>query len=97
MANAERVQSQQMFGRLGHPALVCGDHEQHRGHRPDAGEHVADEALVAGHVDEGDLAPPKSVHTKPRSMVSPRRRSSSQRSGSIPVNARSSADLPWST
>ena len=32
--------------------------------------------------------------TKPRSMVRPRRRSCSQRSGSIPVSARSRVDLP---
>src|SRR3712207_6434179 len=30
-------------------------------------------------------------------MVSPRRRSSSHRSGSMPVSARTSVDLPWST
>jgi hypothetical protein len=34
------------------------------------------------------------VQAKPRSMVSPRRRSSAQRSGSIPVSARTSADFP---
>src|SRR5580693_501771 len=30
-------------------------------------------------------------------MVMPRRRSSAQRSGSIPVRARTSVDFPWST
>src|SRR4051812_44855479 len=40
---------------------------------------------------------PSRVHTKPRSRVSPLRRSSSKRSGSIPVSARTRADLPWST
>jgi len=34
------------------------------------------------------------VHAKPRSMVMPRRRSASQRSGSIPVSARTSMDFP---
>jgi len=43
-------------------------------------------------------SPPGSlVQAKPRSMVSPRRRSSAHRSGSIPVSARTSADFPWST
>ena len=37
------------------------------------------------------------VQAKPRSIVMPRRRSSAQRSGSIPVSARTSVDLPWST
>ena len=40
-------------------------------------------------------SPPGSlVQAKPRSMVSPRRRSSAHRSGSIPVSARTSADFP---
>ena len=34
---------------------------------------------------------------KPRSMVRPRRRSSAQRSGSIPVSARTRVDFPWLT
>ena len=38
-----------------------------------------------------------SVHAKPRSMVSPRCFSSSQRSGSMPVSARTRVLLPWST
>ena len=37
------------------------------------------------------------VHAKPKSMVSPRCFSSSQRSGSIVVSALTSVDLPWST
>ena len=39
--------------------------------------------------------PPGSViQANPRSMVSPRRRSSAHRSGSIPVSALTSADFP---
>ena len=38
------------------PALVGRDDEQDEPHRPDPGEHVADEPLVPGHVDEPDLA-----------------------------------------
>ena len=37
------------------------------------------------------------VHTNPRSMVRPRTRSSSHRSGSSPVKALTSVDFPWST
>ena len=37
------------------------------------------------------------VWAKPRSIVRPRRFSSSNRSGSVPVSARTSDDLPWST
>ena len=48
-----------MLGRLRHPALVGGDDEQHRRHRPDAGEHRGDEPLVARDVDERDLARPR--------------------------------------
>jgi hypothetical protein len=38
--------------------------------------------------------PASSIHANPRSMVSPRRRSSAHRSGSIPVSALTSADFP---
>ena len=84
---------------LRHPALVGRDDEQRGRHRPDPGEHVADEPLVAGHVDEARRCVPsaRSVQAKPRSMVRPRRRSSAQRSGSMPVSARTRVDLPWST
>ena len=53
---------------------------------PTPGEHVGDEPLVARDVDEGDASarPGSVVQAKPRSMVSPRRRSSAQRSGSMP-------------
>jgi hypothetical protein len=34
------------------------------------------------------------VQANPRSMVMPRRRSSAHRSGSVPVSARTSVDLP---
>ena len=39
----------------------------------------------------------RSVKAKPRSMVSPRSFSSTNRSGSVPVSARTNDDLPWST
>ena len=37
------------------------------------------------------------VWANPRSIVRPRRFSSSKRSGSVPVSASTSDDLPWST
>src|SRR6478752_10549712 len=42
---------------LRHPALGCSDDEHHCGHRADPGEHVRDEPLVAGHVDEREPPP----------------------------------------
>lgn len=39
----------------------------------------------------------RAVQANPRSIVMPRRRSSAQRSGSIPVSSRTRVDLPWST
>ena len=76
------------------PPLVGGDDEQDERHRPDAGQHVADEPLVAGHVDEPDLAAVGSVHQAyPRSIVRPRRFSSAQRSGSMPVSRDDQARL----
>ena len=38
-----------------------------------------------------------SAAANPRSMVKPRLRSSSNRSGSVPVSALTSVDFPWST
>src|SRR5690625_27873 len=37
------------------------------------------------------------IQAKPKSMVRPRWRSCTHRSGSMPVKARTSVDLPWST
>ena len=44
-----------MFGRLGHPALVRGYHEHHRGHRAHTGQHVRYESFVPWHVDKREL------------------------------------------
>ena len=85
--------------RLRLPAFGRGDDEQARVDRADSREHVLDEADVAGHVDERDVRRRTAAwsHAKPRSIVSPRRFSSAKRSGSVPVSARTSVDLPWST
>jgi len=55
--NAQRVDGGQVFGGLASPSLVRGHHDEHRRHRPDAGQHVGDEALVPRYVDEGHLLP----------------------------------------
>ncbi|MNC85047.1 hypothetical protein D3C83_06210 [compost metagenome] len=44
----------QVFHRLRHDAVVGGHHEQREINATDAGEHVADEALVARDIDETD-------------------------------------------
>jgi hypothetical protein len=57
VGDAEQVEDGHVLARLGHDALVGGDHQQGDVDAADAGEHVVDEALVAGHVDDGDLDP----------------------------------------
>ena len=54
--DAEDVEDLQVLLGLRLPPLVGRDDEQHQADRPDAGEHVADEPLVARDVDEADLA-----------------------------------------
>ena len=44
-----------MLARLRHHRFVGGDDEDHEVDAADAGEHVLDEPLVAGHVDEGEV------------------------------------------
>ena len=41
-----------MFATLRHGAVVCGHDQQCELHGRDAGDHVVNEALVAGHVDK---------------------------------------------
>ena len=87
-----------MFLRLRLPAFARIDDEHARRHATHAGQHVGQEPHVARHVDEAQAAPDgRSVWAKPRSIVSPRRFSSSSRSGSVPVRASTSDDFPWST
>ena len=70
-----------------HPS-VAADDEQAGVDAPDPGEHVLDEAHVTRDVDERDAAARRQVvHANPRSIVRPRRFSSSNRSGSMPVRA----------
>jgi hypothetical protein len=53
----EQVEDGQVLGRLGLPALGGVDHQQGAVNPADAGQHVVYEPLVAGDVDEADLAP----------------------------------------
>ena len=41
-----------MLARLRHHALIGGDHEQHQVDSAHPAQHVLDESLVAGHVDD---------------------------------------------
>ena len=94
----EHVEDREVFLGLRPPALVRGDDEQDQTDRAHAGEHVRDEALVPRDVDEADL--PTGRELAPRVAEvdrEPRRFSSSQRSGSIPVRRTISEDFPWST
>ena len=50
----EELQDLQVFHRLRHDAVVCGDHKEGVLVAGDAGHHVVNEAAVARHVDEAD-------------------------------------------
>ena len=53
--DSEELEDRQVLARLGHHALVGRHDEHHRVDAADAGEHVADEVLMAGHVDDADV------------------------------------------
>ena len=98
--NGEQPADFEVLARLRLDGFVGGDDEQDEVDAAHAGEHVADEALVAGDVDEAEAdfsaGRVKLRCAKPMSMVMPRRFSSSRRSASMPVSALTSAVLPWS-
>ena len=52
--HAEEIEYVQVLDRLRHHPVVRGDDQQRVVDAADAGEHVADEALVPRHVDEAD-------------------------------------------
>ena len=97
-ADAEQPADREVLAGLGHDALVGGDDQQHEVDAAGAGDHRADEALVAGHVDDADARARRRDRggAKPSSMVMPRSFSSGRRSVSTPVRARTRAVLPWS-
>ena len=55
MLHAEEVEDGQVLSGLGHDAFVRGDDEEGEVDATDAGEHVLDESLMAGHVDKADV------------------------------------------
>ena len=98
-ATPSRSRIGEVLARLRHDAFVGGDEQQGDVDAARAGDHVADEALVAGHVDDRQLVPVGQVEqAKPSSIESCRAPSPPRRrSVSMPVRARINADLPWST
>ncbi|MNF72525.1 hypothetical protein D3C84_545050 [compost metagenome] len=52
-ADAKQFGDGQVLAGLWHHAVVGGDHQQQQVDAAGAGQHVVDEAFVAGHVDEG--------------------------------------------
>ena len=55
--NPEQAANFEVLARLGFDGFVGGDDEKHQIDAGDAREHVFDEPLVAGNVDEADIAP----------------------------------------
>ena len=55
-ADAEEVEDGQVFAGLRHNAFVGGDDEEGEVDGADAGQHIFDEAFVAGDVDDADFA-----------------------------------------
>jgi len=89
------LQDREVLERLLSDAFGRIDHQEQEFHACRAGEHVVQEALVPRHVhDAGFDSIGKCKCAKPRSSVMPRTRSSSKRSGFVPVNAATSADFP---
>ena len=54
VAQAEQAEDFEVLARLRHDRIVGGDDEQGEVDAGGAGEHVLDEALVAGHVDDAE-------------------------------------------
>ena len=55
--DAQQIDDREVLARLRHDAVVGGDHEQHHVDSGGAGDHLADEPLVAGHVHHAHRAP----------------------------------------
>jgi hypothetical protein len=71
----------EMLFRLRHDAVVGGYREQHQIDAVRAGEHVADESVVPGNVNDPARVPSgRSRYAKPRSIEMPRSFSSFRRS-----------------
>ncbi len=53
-SHREQAADVEVLASLRLDGFVGGNHQQHQVDAADAGQHVADEALVAGHIDEAD-------------------------------------------
>ena len=62
--DAEQVDDREVLARLRHDAVVGGDHEQHDVDAGRAGDHLAHELLVAGHVDDAHRAPARQLELR---------------------------------
>ena len=94
VTQAEQTEDFQMFTRLRHDGIVGGHDEDGKIDARGAGEHVLDEAFVAGHIDNAEVKWRQIELAKPMSMVMPRAFSSGRRSQSIPVSALTRDVLP---
>ena len=84
-----------MLPRLRHDAVVAGDAEQGQVDAGGAGDHRADEALVARHVDDREAHAVAEVEQRVAELDrDAAARSSSRRSVFVPVSASTSAVLP---
>ena len=55
---AEELDDLDVLAGLGHDAVIGGDHQQQHVDGSGAGDHVADEILVSGHVHDAHQPPP---------------------------------------
>ena len=55
--DAEQIDDREVFARLRHDAVVCGNDEDDEVHTRRAGQHCAHEFFVARHVDEAEGLP----------------------------------------
>ena len=97
--HAERVERGEVLGGLRHPALVGGDDEQRRP-APGRPRRACWRRTARARARRRTRGPRPRAASSRRTRgrwSCPRRRSSAHRSGSIPVSARTSVDLPWST
>ena len=99
VVDAEQFEDPQVLFGLRLPPLGGGDDEQAQPVTPPTPASMLRRNLTwPGTSTKLSSAPDgRVVWAKPRSIVRPRRFSSSNRSGSVPVSASTNDDLPWST
>ena len=91
----QQREDRQVLPRLRHDAVVAGDAQQRQVDAGRAGDHRADEALVARHVDDREAQAVAEVEHRVAELDGDAAgRSSSRRSVFVPVSASTSAVLP---